>query len=149
TIEEDLPVRQIFVEDGDKSRGLKYLRPSTDDERTRTLRKTLKRCGIVLPKIFHALLVEGIRPCRYLVRLQVRHDIAVVGARIDPPDSREVRLAVGHAWRRTREIRRPIGIPRDSWGWLLQPLGPERRGDERHDQDQSEPIHAASLTVAT
>ena len=136
TVEKNLPMAQVLVEDGNDHRRLDDPGPAAcAQQRARTLGQTLERRWIVLAEILHPLLVECVRPRLNFRWLQIGKHIAAVGTGIHSPEAGEIRLPIrgARSWR--REIGLSVSGARHASRGFFQPLRREW-GADRPDNDQ-------------
>ena len=142
-VHEDLAVAQVLVEDDDEQRRLDDLGPPAGAQRdARSLRQALEGAGIVLAQVLHALLVELSGPRLHFRRLQIRDQVAAVGAGIGAPQAGQIRFAVGRLWRGRAQVGLAVRGTRDAPGRLLDPLRLQRRRESTdHQEDREAGLH--------
>src|SRR5262249_39600261 len=122
-VEKDLAVGEILEEKDDYDRRLDDFGQSAARDVTRTAGLAARDFRIVFAEIPQTLPRQLRRPGLNIGSSKVGGDVRrVPDLDAELPQPGEIRMSVGSAWRRRREIRFAVGRPRHTWRGLLEPL---------------------------
>src|SRR4029453_4220417 len=135
-VQEDLTIREIFVEHHDQLWRLNDLGLAVAVDVVGTPWKALL-AHVACREVFQAALNQSLRPRLDLSGFEIRHDVPAVLRRNPLPQPRKVRLSIRCARSGCAEIRLPVGRAGNVGSGMIQPLRGQRSaqyGD--HDREQ-------------